>query len=232
MIKISLSFMLLRLRDTRPWRTGLYTLMISQLVVAVTLLLLDLFRCQPIRAAWDFSIPRDRCIKYFNVKTSIYISSSESLHFNISIGERDCRHLRQAAYFLATDIIYSCLPIVIISKLQRPLLERILICFLMALGFFAAAAIIPKIIKTKKYGFLSDATFLSSDILLWTLLEVYIGVIAACIPTLRRPLESALRGMGLLPNCDAETKNLEFRIPNEEPGNMPGMANDLENGPI
>jgi hypothetical protein len=63
----------------------------------------------------------------------------------------------------------------------------------MALGFLATAATIPKILSVKQHGFKGDATYLSSDILLWSLLEVNLGIIAACVPTLRGPFKSALK---------------------------------------
>jgi hypothetical protein len=66
----------------------------------------------------------------------------------------------------------------------------------MALGFLATAATIPKLLSVKQHGFKGDATYFSSDILLWSLLEVNLGIIAACVPTLRGPFESALKRWG------------------------------------
>jgi hypothetical protein len=76
----------------------------------------------------------------------------------------------------------------------------------MALGFLATAATIPKIISVKYYGFKGDATFHTSDVLLWSLLEVNLGIIAACVPTLRGPFETALKQWGLISATQLGTK--------------------------
>jgi hypothetical protein len=78
MIKMSLSFMLLRIQNSRPWKIGLYALIVPQLGLAISLVFLDVLRCYPMRAAWDFSIPRDRCHPLVTYRTLILISSSMS----------------------------------------------------------------------------------------------------------------------------------------------------------
>jgi hypothetical protein len=117
-----------------------------------------------------------------------------------------------AGIFILTDIIYTLLPMTIILKLHRPRRERIVISFLMALGFLATFATIPKIIRASTYGFRTDPTYLSSDVLLWSLVEVHVGIIAACVPTLRSVFEAGLRSVGLLGSCtqEVEMKSVEF----------------------
>lgn len=66
----------------------------------------------------------------------------------------------------------------------------------MALGFLAAAATVPKLVRAVKVGFEGDLTYLASDALLWSSLEVNLGLIAACVPTLRAPFERALQRCG------------------------------------
>jgi hypothetical protein len=82
----------------------------------------------------------------------------------------------------------------------------VVICFLMALGFLATAATIPKMVSVAKYGFHGDTTYRASDALLWSLLEVNLGIIAACVPTLRGPFERGLKSWGLINSCQSESK--------------------------
>jgi hypothetical protein len=81
MIKMSLSFMLLRIQNSRPWKIGLYALIFPQLGLAIASVFLDVLRCYPMRAAWDFSIPRDRCHPLLTYRTSILISSGMLSNF-------------------------------------------------------------------------------------------------------------------------------------------------------
>lgn len=111
-----------------------------------------------------------------------------------------------------TDIIYTFIPVIIIGRIHRPLRERLVICFLMALGLLATAATLPKLVGVVKFGFKVDLTYRSSDALLWSTLEVNIGIIAACVPTLRRPFESALRRCGWVNSSQMgpDLESLEF----------------------
>jgi rhodopsin domain-containing protein len=103
-----------------------------------------------------------------------------------------------AGLFLFTDAIFAAIPLFFIRKLNIPLREKIVLGVLMALGLFCTTATIPKLLSMGQYASNPDYSWFGADLLMWSMIEVYIGIIAACIPTLRRLFESILRNYGLL----------------------------------
>lgn len=100
--------------------------------------------------------------------------------------------------FLLTDAIFATLPIFFISKIRRPTREKIVLCCLMALGLICTAAVVPKLIALSDYASMSDFTYASAGMMLWSQIEVSIGIIGACIPVLKPLFERALRRVGLM----------------------------------
>jgi rhodopsin domain-containing protein len=68
---------------------------------------------------------------------------------------------------------------------------------LMGLGLLCACAVIPKIFSLRKLNKSPDNTWVEIDLVLWSLLETYIGIITACLPTLKSLFETMLRKMGM-----------------------------------
>jgi hypothetical protein len=60
-VRISLCLTLIRLKNTRAWTRGLYCFLILNTLVLLGLVLPSLFRCRPIRAAFDLSITGATC---------------------------------------------------------------------------------------------------------------------------------------------------------------------------
>lgn len=81
--------------------------------------------------------------------------------------------------------------------MNRPLRERSLLGFLMALGLLATFASIYKTTILAQYRDIKDP-FWETGLSLWWQLEQNIAIIAACIPCLRLPFERVLRHIGLL----------------------------------
>lgn len=105
--------------------------------------------------------------------------------------------------FVLTDVIFATLPIFFISKIRRPTREKIVLCFLMALGLLCAAVVIPKLIVLRDFSSMSDFTYTSAWGMLCNQIEVFIGIIAACIPVLKSFFEKALRKIGLMASTGA-----------------------------
>lgn len=98
---------------------------------------------------------------------------------------------------MVDDVILALLPIHLIRTLHRSVRERILICCLMATGLLAAA------IAAYRMG-ISDETFagdlVSSTVMMsmWCMLEVLLGIVAACMAPLKAPAERLLYRAGIL----------------------------------
>jgi hypothetical protein len=98
--------------------------------------------------------------------------------------------------YLATDIVFSFLPILFIRKIRRPMREKLVLGLLMALGLLCSAAVIPKLISLRAFGSNPDFTYNSQGVVVWSALEMYLGIIAVCIPVLRNHFEAGLRRLG------------------------------------
>jgi hypothetical protein len=73
----------------------------------------------------------------------------------------------------------------------------------MGLGLLCAAAIIPKIVQLRQNGIKgSDYTYTETGIYMWSVLEVYWGIIAACVPVLKSVFEDTLKKLGMLSSAD------------------------------
>jgi len=102
----------------------------------------------------------------------------------------------ETAVFIATDILFSLLPITFIRHLRRPLRERVAIALLMALALVASAAGIVKTYLIKDWAHPTDPLYYSADPGLWGFIEMYLGIIAVCAPCLKGICESGLKRLG------------------------------------
>ncbi|MCJ1396026.1 hypothetical protein MMC18_008913 [Xylographa bjoerkii] len=89
-----------------------------------------------------------------------------------------------------TDIIVLLLPLPMIWQLQLPLGRKIGISCVFLLGLVAVAASVTRLaVVTRNYldGFdpSLDEDLMITEILWWTMVEVGLGLIATCLPTLR-----------------------------------------------
>ncbi|KAM0285284.1 hypothetical protein ACHAQH_001473 [Verticillium albo-atrum] len=65
---------------------------------------------------------------------------------------------------------------------------------ILSLGIFATAAAIVKITFLSEYGKYGDFLFDSSDLTIWTTVEICTAIIAACIPCLKPLFKALFRG--------------------------------------
>ncbi|KAF1817681.1 hypothetical protein P152DRAFT_408517, partial [Eremomyces bilateralis CBS 781.70] len=101
--RMSIAFMILRVKKTGPWRIGLYAVIIFQLLFVLGIFLWDVSYCRPVQTLWDASITGDVCMGYKKVfrKSLVY----STIHILIDIG-------------------LSLVPIIFIRTINRSLLER------------------------------------------------------------------------------------------------------------
>jgi hypothetical protein len=132
--------------------------------------------CKPLAATWDVSYPRENCDR-------------QAMRIASFVG---------AATNITTDLLLSLAPIVFVIKLQRPLRERVMICFLMGLGMLASVASIVKSVRVNTFAVnpLEDHWASAISISTWTVVEQLLGVLAACVPCLKRPIQRFLDKIG------------------------------------
>jgi len=184
--KLSIATMLKRfMTDVKAWRYGLNILMVTSVIEAIVSSCISFTQCIPIKAIWDFTYPESACANRQRLLPWAYLSS---------------------VLFLLTDFILALLPIILIRRLRRPLREKIFIGFLMGLGLLCSAAIIPKLFKLGGLSKDMDFTWSIVDLFTWATLECCIGVIVACLPTLKNMFENFLVRTGLLTITDPSSE--------------------------
>ena len=95
------------------------------------------------------------------------------------------------------DLVLALMPIKFVRSLTRPMREKILIGCLMALGLCATVIAGVKMTTFNDVG-LGDPMFDTIKPSLYAKLEELVGIIAACTPCLKAPIEHLLKRFGIL----------------------------------
>jgi len=116
--------------------------------------------CTPVASFWDPSVP-GRCM---NFETVWYV---------------------MAGVNVATDFILFILPIPVISSLHLPRRQKLLLIVVFGLGLFPCAISIYRIRTLHAAAVSADPTWDNVGAATFSFLELTIGVVAVCLPTLR-----------------------------------------------
>lgn len=197
--KISIALLLMRFKRTLPWKIFLWAMILIQVLSAMTANIIQLAQCRPIEASWNPMIlmtdPNASCWDPNNVQASVYV---------------------MAVIAVITDVAFALIPITFLRKVQRPMREKIVLGFLMGIGVFSAAAVIVKLTYLGPFGKSTDPLFDIVPLATWSVVEELLGIIAACVPTLKSPFERLLRRTGLL-STTKRTGNASGYINAEDP---------------
>jgi len=172
-IKVSVSLLFLRIEQARKWKIGIWTFVGVQLTAAIATTLIQMLQCRPISYNW--SLLPGHCWSAQTIRVITYTV---------------------AAFYITTDLICAFLPLHFILQLSRPFREKAVLSVLMALGLLASGCGIAKTIVLKKGMDTPDVVFDGSNIIIWSSLEQYIAIIAACVPCLKALLQSAFKALG------------------------------------
>ncbi|KAK3370433.1 hypothetical protein B0H63DRAFT_373813, partial [Podospora didyma] len=174
--KISIALLLLRFKTTTSWRVFLYLMIALQVVLALIANIFQLVQCKPISAQWDPMTPGAECWDPRIAQKGVYVQGSLSV---------------------LSDVVLSLIPISFLKELQRPLREKLVLGFLMGLGVFTASAVVVKMTVVGNFGNTTDPLWDVVTLATWSIVEAQVGIIAMCVPTLKGPMESVLRRVGL-----------------------------------
>ncbi|KAF5001228.1 hypothetical protein FGRMN_1171 [Fusarium graminum] len=106
--------------------------------------------------------------------------------------------LVNSAFNIFTDVAFATLPIPIVWSLKMPLKTRIYLVVVLSLGYVAAVMGVVKAVSQMRYDPAGDNTYLY-DIRFWGLLQLNVGTIAACAPSLRPLVKNVLRLKSMAP---------------------------------
>ncbi|KAG9236839.1 hypothetical protein BJ875DRAFT_523745 [Amylocarpus encephaloides] len=131
---------------------------------------------------------------------------------------------------LVTDLGVLVLPLPLLWKLQIAMRKKIAISVVFALGSVATIASAVRLINISKYyraGFGPQGNLNSTitGVIYWTLIEVGIGLFAACLPTIR----FLFKGMGL--NSTVKSLRQTFSVTSTS-GERRGRIGTLESGTV
>ena len=175
----------MRLPHSHRYRHSLSWAVAFLLFSNVVLAMMWILQCQPIRASWDNS-GDGGCFGY-DVKYGII--------------------LVQAIISLVSDFAFAALPIVLLWRVQIDFKTKIGLWLLMCLGFITGACCLVRTVINNQ-ALPKDGSYDGIVNWVWRTFEVQIGIIAACIPTLR-PLYMRLVG-SRRPGDDSLGTNIRY----------------------
>ena len=179
-VKLSIGCVLLRFVSSKAYKRTIWGMIgmsaahrtrLHPLIAPVFLVLFTIacagtliLSCVPPSATWNFEQKKTATCFSINTFTGIGL-------FNSSVNA-------------LTDLVFVALPIPIILKLQVNRKTKISLIVILGLGVFACAASLVKI--SYQVNVLRDPDGTRYNLFnVWNAIELYAGIIAACLPTLR-----------------------------------------------
>ena len=168
--KVSICLFLMRIPHSKafllPLQWAVAFLLFSNTVLSV----MWIMQCQPIRLAWD-ETARGGCLNK-DAKEGIILT--------------------QAVISIVSDFIFAVVPVLLLWRIQIDLKTKVGLCLLMGLGLITGACCLVRTVINKQ-ALPLDESYDGIVNWVWRTFEVQIGIIAACIPTLR-PLYLRIMG--------------------------------------
>ncbi|KAH6700564.1 hypothetical protein BKA61DRAFT_681673 [Leptodontidium sp. MPI-SDFR-AT-0119] len=195
-VKVSILLLYLRLSPYLTFRIAVWVVMVVTIVYSLLGAFSFLFNCRPIAKNWDITID-GKCIDI----PKIFIT--------------------HASLTIITDIAMLLLPRALVRKLKLPMKQRVALAGLFMTGTLVCIIsgirmkVMVELVKT------TDATWVSFEVVFWTILEDCIGIICACLATFKPFFRRHFPG--LLGSSDhSDVYRTSFR----------GTANPAPNAPI
>ncbi|RDL35886.1 Uncharacterized protein BP5553_06498 [Venustampulla echinocandica] len=156
--KLSLLFMYYRIFHFRYFKVRAIVVGSFVVIWAITASFLYTFICVPVHKLWKPDIP-GHCISQLGV----WMANSSATIFS--------------------DILILCLPMPQVWKLQLKMIEKITVTLVFSLGFFAVFASAFRTWVLFNYS-KNDVPYTLTPLLVWSDIEMCVGIISACLPTL------------------------------------------------
>jgi len=151
-------------------------------IAGVVLTFLNAFQCSPVSAAYDPTKSNQKCISI----VTLYLCS--------------------APVNIITDLAILVLPIPVLTGMRLPQRQKTILILTFALGVFVTIVDVVRIyylqqavdtqaIAQSRLGTGIDFAWTASTALMWSAVEVNVGIICACIPTLKPLVKRILPSM-------------------------------------
>ncbi|EUC46078.1 hypothetical protein COCMIDRAFT_93891 [Bipolaris oryzae ATCC 44560] len=161
-IKTSLCLFYLRFSVSRGFHTVIYALLAVCVIYSSLAAFGFAWVCQPKERYWDFSITSGSCV------------------------DLDALFLANACINAATDFVLLVLPLFIIKDLTLPRRRKIGVALLLMTGSFVLVVSLIRVeAVVRGMGKIAkDGTWAMVTNFIWILVEMWMGVICTCLPTL------------------------------------------------
>ncbi|OAL04682.1 hypothetical protein IQ06DRAFT_374056 [Phaeosphaeriaceae sp. SRC1lsM3a] len=169
-VKISIALTLLRLSSERMHTRILWSTIVFLIFMTLGCGGSLVWQCLPVAAAWDYSL-----------RPPPLGTGSAKCYSNIVFRNLG---LMNSIFNIVTDVLFACLPVPLIWRLQLNLRTRLSLIAILSLGWFACCAAIVKTVY--QWRIFEDTDWSVYDSFnVWGFVEFSIGIIAACLPTLK-----------------------------------------------
>ncbi|KAK0716822.1 hypothetical protein B0T26DRAFT_707348 [Lasiosphaeria miniovina] len=186
--RISVSCLLLNIAQERAWRIVLWGFIVIQALTLAAFDIIELVQCSPIRAMWAV-VPNARCLNPDKVWIVVC--------FFAGIGT-------------AGDVVCAVLPMLIIWRMSRSVVEKILVSILLGLGLLAGIGGVQKLVILKSWDpFSPNANRDIMNAFIWIRVEEITLIIGACAPPLKSFIERLLHRRFGFPQFDPAERGLD-----------------------
>ncbi|KAE8355451.1 hypothetical protein BDV28DRAFT_163073 [Aspergillus coremiiformis] len=171
--KISVCLFLLRIFQTRLFRTIAYTLIGINASIGLTWALVDGLRCTPVHLTWDGWTKEEpgTCINFVNAI------------------------LANCVVNIIVDTIMVVMPVYEVSKLQLPPLKKFSVGLMFVMGSVLTVIAIIRLVVFWNHRWGSSETVSLYPMIHWSVIESQVAIICACLPSFRALLNHFFPGV-------------------------------------
>lgn len=209
--KVSVGLFLLRITPSKRYQYFIWGCIVFTVLSSTGNLLTVMLQCRPLAFTWDASIPGGKCIPASHLKFAAFFNSSVAV---------------------LTDLTFALLPIPMLWRVQLNWKVKVAIAGVLSLGVFASVAAIIKITYLSNYGKYGDFLYDSSDLTIWTTIEICTAIVAASIPCLKPLFKRILAGSSARYGSNKYNHNGYARTPHSHKSsknrNMGSASGDVD----
>lgn len=175
-LKCSVGLFLLRIAVKRGHILTIYVMNVANILLSVAYFFVFIFQCNPVSSFWTIKPNNEHCLPIHAIE-------------GISYGA--------AALGSLSDWVFGILPGFIVYDLQMNKRTKLVVVGILAFAAIGSTATLIRMPYIKGFKATHDFLYESTDIAIWSTIEPGIGMIAACIATLRPLLQHVLHRTGL-----------------------------------
>ncbi|KAL9532310.1 SAT4 family membrane protein [Sphaerulina musiva] len=159
--KLSILLQYKRLFPQKGFKLAVHLVMGVVVIYALWRFFSAVFTCAPVQAFWDHSIKNYTCQDKFAIA------------------------MASTALNMATDLVIACLPLPVLNKLQLPSRQKYALMGVFALAGLVIIISILRLPSLIKLWETKDTSYQNPMVMIWSSVEINVGIICSCLPTLR-----------------------------------------------